>query len=322
MGNVQLSSQQNYSSYQYPANYQNGAVAPQAASPTAPLPSHPASASSFTSTPAYTAGRGVSAGYGQNAQVNNYAGINREPPYKFTDTGTTVEFQIHRTVVQPVEIQSNKEPVSYDSTSHTFQPLFTSRQRPSSQESSYAPPSSSADWQENKPYQTGDEVMAGNGRTYAALRSTTGEGPWSHTAPGSDYPARAGSAAWADTTNGRPYSGTWSETKPYQPGDIVTAGNGRTYAALRSTTGEGPWSHTAPGSPYASGPHGPAWTEYGVDDGSSAPPQAPVLALDPVPPRPFAPGEFPPGLPSSQIQAPDPFVPGEFARNANTADVS
>ncbi|GGA23350.1 hypothetical protein [Dyella nitratireducens] len=38
---------------------------------------------------------------------------------------------------------------------------------------------SSPIWKENKEYQAGDRVVAGNGRTYVALRSTMGEGPWS-----------------------------------------------------------------------------------------------------------------------------------------------
>lgn len=324
MENVQLSGRQSYASYPYDANSQNGATTPQAAPSAVPLPNDPSASNSFARAPAYAAGHGVSAGYGQNAQANNYAGINPEPPYKFTDTGTTVEFQIHHTVVQPVEVQDTNGSLalSHDPKSGTFQPIFPSQQGPSSQESSYAPQSSSPYWQENKRYQPGDQVVAGNGHTYTALRATTGEGPWSHTAPGSDYPARAGSAAWADSANGHQYSGTWNETESYKPGNIVTAGNGRTYVALRETAGEGPWSHAAPGSPYASGPYGPAWKEYDGGGESSTPPQGPVLTLGPVPPRPFRPGEFQPGASSSQIQPPDPFVPGEFARNANAAVVS
>jgi hypothetical protein len=52
-------------------------------------------------------------------------------------------------------------------------------------------------------------------------------------------------------------SSIWKENKQYKPGDTVVAGDGHIYKAIRPTIGEGPWSHTAPESPYAK--NDPAW---------------------------------------------------------------
>jgi len=66
--------------------------------------------------------------------------------------------------------------------------------------------------------------------------------------------------------NAKATDSVWKENIQYQPGETVVAGDGRTYKALRPTIGEGPWSHTAPGSPYAK--NDPAWAV--VSDGDNA----------------------------------------------------
>lgn len=297
MEGVQLSSTQDY---QVGNAYQHGPMTSQATSNTPPLPDSPVTSNSFTNTPPYAAGHGVSAGYGQHGQADNGGSNNpARPDYRFSNAGTTYNFQVHKTVEQPVEMKISKPPVSYDPTTG-FQPLFPARERPSSQGSpSTSPPA----WQENKQYGSGDVVQAGNGQTYEARRPTMGEGPWSHTAPGSPYGGADPAWAQADGGSTSTAGAVWKETKPYQAGDTVTAGNGHAYTALRDTTGEGPWSAANGGYDKR---YGPAWAESPSGSGSPAPSQ------DLKPPRPFGPDEFPPGQPSVVVQPPDPFVPGEF----------
>ncbi len=297
MEGVQLSSPQDY---QVGNAYQHGPMTSQAGSNTAPLPNSPITSNPFVNTPPYAAGHGVSAGYGQPGQAGSGGPNNPERvDYKFSKTGETVDFQIHTTVEQPVEVKISAPPVSYDPATG-FHPLFPTRGRPSSQGSPSTPPPA---WQENKQYGHGDAVTAGNGQAYEARRPTVGEGPWSHTAPGSPY--GGADPAWVQANGGSTSTAgpVWKETKPYKAGDIVIAGNGRAYTALRDTTGEGPWSAANGGYDKR---YGPAWMESPSGSGSPAPSQ------DLKPPRPFEPDEFPPGKPSVVIQPPDPFVPGEF----------
>jgi chitodextrinase len=129
-------------------------------------------------------------------------------------------------------------------------------------------------WRERKTYQAGDVVTSGDGHNYIALRAISGGvGPatsarlrpdnqaWDYQAAGSlvmrpsskTKPGlgNASSAAppsysqapgnqHATQTNRPPefrVASPWNENKTYQAGDVVAAGDGRDYVALRTVSG-------------------------------------------------------------------------------------